>query len=64
MKCKWINEICTVFSLFVIFLHDSQLFIYLWLLVFVQALYFYFNVVISNLFNFIFEADVLRDSIN
>ncbi len=51
---------CTVFNLFVIFLH----YLYLWLLVFVQALHFYFNVVISNSFNFIFEADLLRDSIN
>ncbi len=39
-------------------------YLYLWLLVFVQALHFYFNVVISNSFNFIFEADLLRDSIN
>ncbi len=36
-------------------------YLYLWLLVFVH---FYFNVVISNSFNFIFEADLLRDSIN
>ncbi len=39
-------------------------YLYLWLLVFVQALHFYFNVVISNSYNFIFEADLLRDSIN
>ncbi len=39
-------------------------YLYSWLLVFVQALHFYFNVVISNSFNFIFEADLLRDSIN
>ncbi len=38
-------------------------YLYLWLPVFVQALHFYFNVVISNSFNFIFEADLLRDSI-
>ncbi len=35
-----------------------------WLLVFVQALHFYFNIVISNSFNFIFEVDFLCDSIN
>ncbi len=33
-------------------------------LVFVQSLHFYFNVVISNSFNFIFEADLLCDIIN
>ncbi len=33
-------------------------------LVFVQALHFYFNVVISKSCNFIFEADLLCDSIN
>ncbi len=33
-------------------------------LVFVQALHFYFNVVMSNSLNFIFETDLLRDSIN
>ncbi len=41
-------------------------YLYSWFLVFVfvQALHFYFNVVISNSFNFIFEADFLCDSIN
>ncbi len=39
-------------------------YLYVWLLVFVQALHFSFNVVISNSFNFIFEADLLHDSIN
>ncbi len=34
------------------------------ILVFVQALHFYFRVVISNSFNFIFETDLLCDSIN
>ncbi len=38
-------------------------YLYFWLLVFVQALH-YFNVIISNSFNFIFEADLLRDNIN
>ncbi len=33
-------------------------------LVFVQALHFYFSVVISNSFNFIFETDLARDNIN
>ncbi len=33
-------------------------------LVFVQALHFYFNIVINNSFNFIFETDLLLDSIN
>ncbi len=42
-----------VFYLFVIFLHD----LYLRFLVFVQALHFYFSVVI-------FEIDLLCDSIN
>ncbi len=38
--------------------------LYLRFLVFVQALHFYFSVVISNSFNFIFEIDLLCDSIN
>ncbi len=33
-------------------------------LAFVHDLHFYFKVVISNSFNFIFETDLLRDSIN
>ncbi len=33
-------------------------------LVFVQALHFYFSVVINNSFNLIFETDLLLDSIN
>ncbi len=33
-------------------------------LLFVQALHFYFNVVINNSFNFIFETVLLLDSIN
>ncbi len=39
-------------------------YLYSQFLVFVQALHFYFYVVISNSFNFIFETDLLRDSIN
>ncbi len=39
-------------------------YLYSWFLVFVQALNFYFNVVINNSFNFIFEMDLLLDSIN
>ncbi len=39
-------------------------YLYSWFLVFVQALHFYFNVVINNSFNFIFEMDLLLDSIN
>ncbi len=39
-------------------------YLYLLFLVCVQALHFYFSVVISNSFNFIFETDMLRDSIN
>ncbi len=53
---------CAVFNLFVIFFNMIPN--YLWFLVFVQALHFYFSVVISNSFNFIFETDLLRDSIN
>ncbi len=44
-------------------LHDSQLFIFM-ISSIVQALHFYFNVVINNSFNFIFEMDLLLDSIN
>ncbi len=40
-------------------------YLYSWFLIFlVQALHFYFNVVINNSFNFIFEMDLLLDSIN
>ncbi len=39
-------------------------YLYLWFLVFVQALHFYFSVVISNSFNFIFETVLLHDRIN
>ncbi len=39
-------------------------YLYLWFLVFVQALHFYFSVVISNSFNCIFETDLLCASIN
>ncbi len=40
-------------------------YLYSWFLVFlVQALHFYFNVVINNSFNCIFEMDLLLDSIN
>ncbi len=39
-------------------------YLYLRFLVFVQALHFYFSVVISNSFNLIFETDLLRDHIN
>jgi len=53
------NYIKISFVVFELFLIDSQLFIaYSWFLVFVQALRFYFNVVISYLFNFIFETDL------
>ncbi len=41
----------------------SLLFIFM-TLVFVQAVHFNFNVVISNSFNFIFDTDFLRDRIN
>ncbi len=34
-------------------------YLYLWFLVFVQALHFYFSVAISNSFNLIFETDLL-----
>ncbi len=53
-------------ALFLIYLYFFYMIpnLYSWLLVFVQALHFYFNVVIINSFNFIFETDLLRDSIN
>ncbi len=54
----------TLFLILFFFTWFPIIYIYLWLLVFVQALHFYFNVVISNSFHFIFEADLLRDSIN
>ncbi len=54
---------CTVFNLFVIFLYDSQLFIFMISSICV-GLPFYFSVVISNSFNLIFETDLLRNSIN
>ncbi len=54
---------CTVFNLFVIFYMIPN-YLYSRFLVFVQALHFYFNVVISKSCNFIFEADLLCDSIN
>ncbi len=48
---------CTVFILFLFILHDSQLFIFtissIW-----SGFKFYFNVVISNSFNFTFETDL------
>ncbi len=37
-------------------------YLYSLFLVFVQALHFYFNVVINNSFHFIFEMDLLLDS--
>ncbi len=36
-------------------------YLYSQFLVFVQALHFYFKVVITNSFNYIFKTDVLRD---
>ncbi len=39
-------------------------YLYSWFLVFVQAVQFYFNVLINNSFNFIFETVLLLDSIN
>ncbi len=39
-------------------------YLYLWILVFVQALNFYFSVIISDSLNFIFETDLLCDSVN
>ncbi len=39
-------------------------YLYVWFLAFVQALHFYFSVVISNSFNLIFETDLLCDSID
>ncbi len=41
-----------------IFLYMIPNYLYSQCLVFVQALHLYFNVAISNSFNFIFEADV------
>ncbi len=39
-------------------------YLYSQFLVFVEALHLYFDVVINNSFNFIFEMDLLLDSIN
>ncbi len=39
-------------------------YLYSQFVVFVQALHFYFKVVVSNSFNFIFEEDLLCDRIN
>ncbi len=39
-------------------------YLYSWFLVFVQALHFYYSVVINYSFNFIFETDLLCDSNN
>ncbi len=50
---------CTVFCYF----YDSQLFIFT-ISNICTGFTFYFNVVISNSFNFIFETDLLCDSIN
>ncbi len=50
-------------ALFVIFYMIPN-YLYLWFLVFLQALHFYFSVVISNSFNVIFETVLLHDSIN
>ncbi len=48
------------FTLFfyLFFLYMIPNYLYSQCLVFVQALHLYFNVAISNSFNFIFEADV------
>ncbi len=55
---------CALFLFIYLFFYMIPNYLYLWFLVFAQALHFYFNVVISNSFNFIFETDLLRDSIN
>ncbi len=62
MKKNDINESCTVFNLFELFYMIPN-YSYSRFLVFVQALHFYFSVVISNSFNLIFETDFLLDSI-
>ncbi len=51
---------CIVF----LFFYMISNYLYSWFLVFVQALIFFSNVVISNSFKCIFEADFLCDSIN
>ncbi len=55
---------CYVFNLFVIFLHDSQLFIFMISSIYTGVTHFNFSVIISDSFNFIFETVFLRDSIN
>ncbi len=47
-----------------IYIYHITNYLYSRFLVFVQTLHFYFNVVIRNVFNFTFETDLLRDSIN
>ncbi len=54
---------CALFLIYLNFFYMIPNYLYSRFLVFVQALH-YFNVVISNSFNFIFEADLLCDSIN
>ncbi len=53
----------SVFNLFVIFLHDSQLFIFM-ISSICTGLHFDFSVVISLSFNLIFETDLFCYSIN
>ncbi len=55
---------CTVFNWFLYIFYMILNYLYSRFLVLVQALNFYFNVVISNSYNFIIEADCLCDSIN
>ncbi len=55
---------CALFLIYLYFFYMILNYLYSRFLVFVQALHFYVNVVISNSFNFIFEADLLCDSIN
>ncbi len=50
--------IILLFFILLIFLYMIPNYLYSQCLVFVQALNLYFNVAISNSFNFIFEADV------
>ncbi len=53
------------YALFLIYFNCYMIpnYLYSWFLVFlVQALHFYFNVVINNSFNFIVKMDLLLDS--
>ncbi len=60
MRCKYINE----FFVFICnFLHDYQIFIFM-IYSICTGFTFFFSVVISNSFNFIFETVLLYDSVN